>query len=249
LSPSLDDLETRLGHAFADRSRLSVALTHRSASGRVGENNEKLEFLGDAVLNLAISDLLMERFAEMREGDLSKVRASVVNGAVLATKAAALDLGRELRLGRGEERSGGREKESILSSAYEAVLGAVFLDAGFAAARRLVARDFARELDEGTARDFADPKTRLQELTQRRFKAPPVYALIRSSGPDHAKAFEVEIRLEERVLGRGEGRSKKAAEQEAALRALELLDEPRPADTAGAQEPGALPSAARSPSR
>jgi ribonuclease III len=249
VSADLDELEARLEHAFADRSRLSVALTHRSASGRVGENNEKLEFLGDAVLNLAISDLLMERFSEMREGDLSKVRASVVNGAVLATKAAALDLGRELRLGRGEERSGGRQKESILSSAYEAVLGAVFLDAGFAAARRLVARDFARELDEATARDFADPKTRLQELTQRRFKATPVYGLVRSSGPDHAKAFEVEIRLEDRVLGRGEGRSKKAAEQEAAVRALELLEKDAPGRAPADQEPGRPPSAARSTSR
>lgn len=249
MTSTIEEVEARLGHAFTDRRRLSIALTHRSASGRVGENNEKLEFLGDAVLNLAVSDLLMERFVEMREGDLSKVRASVVNAVVLAAKAAALDLGRELRLGRGEERSGGRTKESILSSAYEAVLGAVFLDAGFAAARRLVARDFARELDEASARDFADPKTRLQELTQRRFKATPVYDLVRSSGPDHAKAFEVELRLEDRVLGRGEGRSKKTAEQEAAVRALELLENEPAADTPSSQEPGAPPSAARSSSR
>lgn len=249
MTSAVEEVEARIGHSFADRRRLSVALTHRSASGRVGENNEKLEFLGDAVLNLAVSDLLMERFAEMREGDLSKVRASVVNAAVLAAKAAALDLGRELRLGRGEERSGGRTKESILSSAYEAVLGAVFLDAGFAAARSLVARDFARELDEAGARDFADPKTRLQELTQRRFKATPFYGLVRSSGPDHAKAFEVELRLEDRLLGRGEGRSKKAAEQEAAVRALELLENEPAADAVTGQEPGVPPSAARSSSR
>lgn len=221
---SLDALEARLGRAFGDRSRLALALIHRSACGRVGENNEQLEFLGDAVLNLAISDLLLGRFASMREGDLSKVRASVVNGTVLAEKARALDLGRELRLGRGEERSGGRDKESILSSAYEAVLGAVFLDAGFLAARELVARDFARELEEAAGRDFADPKTRLQELTQRRFRATPTYVLVRSTGPDHAKGFESEIVLDGRVLGRGEGRSKKAAEQEAALRALALLE-------------------------
>lgn len=220
----LDDLERRVGHTFADRSRLFVALTHRSASGRIDQNNEKLEFLGDAVLNLAISDLLMSRHPDAREGDLSKIRASVVNAVVLAEKARALDLGAHLRLGRGEERSDGRSKESILSSAYEALLGAVFLDAGFETARAVVTRDFAADLEADAGRDFADPKTRLQELTQRRFRATPAYVLVESSGPDHAKAFETEIRIDDRVLGRGRGRTKKGAEQEAALRALELLE-------------------------
>src|SRR5690606_22039267 len=148
----------------------------------------------------------------------------VVNAAVLAGKARAIALGSHLRLGRGEERSGGRDKESILSSAYEALLGAVFLDAGFTAARAVVARDFAAELSASLDRDFADAKTRLQELTQRRYRATPVYALVESSGPDHAKAFESEIAVEGRVLARGRGRTKKAAEQEAALRALERLE-------------------------
>lgn len=222
----LDELEQRLGYRFADRARLELALTHRSANGRIGGNNEQLEFLGDAVLNLAISDILLERFADRSEGGLSKARAAVVNAGVLAVKALALDLGARLRLGKGEEKSGGRDKESILSSAYEAVIGAVFLDSGFAAAREMVCRDFATDVALATGnQDFSDPKTRLQELTQRRFRVAPVYTLVRASGPDHAKAFESEITVYGKIYGRGEGKSKKAAEQEAALRTLALLEE------------------------
>lgn len=220
----LEPLEAAIGHRFARRDLLSLALTHRSSAGRIGLNNENLEFLGDSVLSLAISDLLLERFPEMSEGSLSKLRASVVNAGVLAAKALAIDLGRHLRLGKGEEKSGGRQKESILASSYEAILGAVFLDAGFGAARAIVAIHFAADLQSGADRDLADPKTRLQELTQRRFRSTPVYALVRSTGPDHARAFESEITIEGRVYGRGEGKSKKAAEQEAALRALVELE-------------------------
>ena len=220
-----DALEAAIGHQFARRDLLKLALTHRSSAGRVGSNNENLEFLGDSVLSLAISDLLLERFPEMSEGGLSKLRASVVNAGVLAAKAVAIGLGGHLRLGKGEEKSGGREKESILASSYEAILGAIFLDAGFGAARAIVSVHFATDLQMGASRgDLADPKTRLQELTQRRFRSTPVYALVRSTGPDHARAFESEITIEGRVYGRGEGKSKKAAEQEAALRALVELE-------------------------
>jgi ribonuclease III len=228
VTDALEPLEAAIGHRFAKRELLTLALTHRSSSGRVGLNNENLEFLGDSVLSLAISDLLLERFPEMSEGGLSKLRAAVVNAMVLASKAATIELGVHLKLGKGEEKSGGRTKESIIASAFEAVLGAVFLDAGYGAARAIVAVHFAAELAAGGERDFADPKTRLQELTQRRFRSTPVYTLVRSIGPDHARAFESEITVDGRVYGRGEGRSKKAAEQEAALRALAELEKPRP---------------------
>jgi ribonuclease III len=223
--PELQVIEERLGHAFRDRTLLEVALTHRSAVARPGGNNEKLEFLGDAVLDLAISDLLMQRFPEANEGDLSKVRAALVNATMLAAKATEMELGPLLRLGRGEERSGGRQKGSILASAYEAVLGAVFLDAGFLAARELIARLFGPDLDRPLKSHLSDHKTRLQEITQKRFRETPLYKLVRASGPDHDKAFVSEITIAGRLYGRGEGKSKKAAEQEAALQALALLEQ------------------------
>jgi ribonuclease-3 len=215
-------LESGLAHRFVRPERLATALTHRSFGGEE-PNNETLEFLGDAVLALAISDLLMTRFPDAREGDLSKMRAALVNAAALAARGRALGVGRWLRLGKGEERSGGREKESILASAYEAVLGAVYLDAGYEAARSVVAAQFAADVAEVTAgqRDY---KTRLQELTQRLYRETPVYALVSESGPDHDKQFVTEITIGGRPSGRGTGRTKKAAEQAAAMAALAALE-------------------------
>jgi ribonuclease-3 len=220
-SPTLAE---RLGHVFRDFALLALALVHRSARGRAGQNNEKLEFLGDAVLDLAISDLLMERFPNADEGELSKRRAALVNAGVLAAKAFAVDVGADLRLGKGEEKSGGRSKPSILAAAYEAIIGAVYLDGGFAAARDLVARHFAAELSPGTRDSPIDHKSRLQEVTQRLFHATPAYGLVAASGPDHARAFVVELRVGGKLYGRGEGRSKKEAEQRAALAALAELE-------------------------
>jgi ribonuclease III len=217
-------LEAGLGHAFVRPEHLERALTHRSVADVA--HNETLEFLGDAVLALAVADLLMRAFPDAREGDLSKLRASLVNAEALAGRARALDLGRWLRLGRGEERSGGRDKEKILASAYEALLGAVYLDGGYEAARRVVETHFAAELPLATAEvpGGRDYKTRLQELTQRRFREAPVYALVEERGPDHAKEFVVELSLGGQVHGRGVGRSKKLAEQAAAMEALAALD-------------------------
>ena len=218
-------LEAGLGHRFVRPEHLRVALTHRSTGE--GTHNETLEFLGDAVLSLAISDLLMGAFPEAREGDLSKMRASLVNAEELAAKARWVDLGRWLLLGKGEERSGGREKEKILASAYEALLGAVYLDAGYEAARTVVAAHFATDLhgavDVPGERDY---KTRLQERTQRLYREIPVYTLTAEHGPDHAKEFVVELTVGGRMLGRGVGRSKKLAEQAAAMEALGTLDPP-----------------------
>lgn len=212
----------RLGYRFGTPDMLARAMTHRSVGGE-STNNETLEFLGDAVLALAIAELLMRRHPAAREGDLSKLRAGLVNAPVLAAKARALALNDWLRLGKGEEKTGGRDKESILAAAYEALLGAIFLDGGYGAVRDAIERQFAAELEAGAAAGASDYKTRLQELTQRRFRVSPVYQLIEESGPDHAKCFTVELSIEGQVRGRGVGASKKAAEQAAAMQALVAL--------------------------
>jgi ribonuclease-3 len=222
-----DAMEASLRHRFQRPEYLAVAVTHRSFSPEV-PNNETLEFLGDAVLALAMADVLMRRFPSAREGDLSKLRAGLVNAETLAQKARALDLGRWLRLGKGEEKSGGREKESILAAVYEAVLGAVYLDAGYEPARLLVEGHFALDLTDEAAAGRRDYKTRLQELTQRRFRATPVYQLVEESGPDHAKQFVSELSIAGQPYGRGVGHSKKTAEQAAAMQALDALAPSQP---------------------
>jgi ribonuclease-3 len=227
-----ESLETALGHRFGRSEQLTIALTHRS-HGADEPNNEKLEFLGDAVLSLAMSDLLMARFPTAREGDLSKIRASLVNAEVLARKARQLDLGRWLRLGRGEEKSGGREKLSILASGYEALLGAIYVDAGYEAARAVVEAHFASDVGEHLRVGLRDYKTELQEVTQRLFRETPAYTLVEESGPDHDKKFVSEIGIGGRTWGRGVGRSKKLAEQAAAMEALTTLAREHPG-TSGA---------------
>jgi len=215
-----------LGHDFARLEPLEVALTHRSFGE--GPNNEKLEFLGDAVLSLAISDLLMARFPDAREGELSKMRAALVNAEVLARKARELGLGLALRLGKGEERSGGRDKLSILAAGYEALLGAVYVDGGYEAARRVIEAHFAAEVAEEPSAGLRDYKTQLQELTQRLFREMPTYTLVEESGPEHDKRFVAEIAIGGRPCGRGVGRSKKTAEQAAAMVALAALAREHP---------------------
>lgn len=228
MSPEAHEALVRaLGHRFVRPEYLALALTHRSFSVEV-PNNEKLEFLGDAVLALAMSDVLMARFPEAREGDLSKIRASLVNAEVLARKARELDLGHWLDLGKGEEKSGGRDKPSILAAAYEAVLGAIYLDAGFEAARAVVERQFDADVDEHQTVGLRDYKTKLQEVTQRLFHETPVYTLVEESGPDHEKRFVSEIAIAGRPCGRGVGRSKKTAEQAAAMEGLAALARAHP---------------------
>jgi ribonuclease III len=222
-----DAMEAALRHRFQRPEYLAVAVTHRSFSPEV-PNNETLEFLGDAVLALAMADVLMRRFPSAREGDLSKLRAGLVNAETLAQKARVLDLGRWLRLGKGEEKSGGRDKESILAAVYEAVLGAVYLDAGYEPARLLVEMHFAPDLTDEAAAGRRDYKTRLQELTQRLFRATPVYQLVEESGPDHAKQFVSELSIAGQPYGRGVGHSKKTAEQAAAMQALDALAQSQP---------------------
>ena len=219
-------IEAGLGHRFVRPERMAIALTHRSVGAE--ENNETLEFLGDAVLALAMSDLLMEHFPDAREGELSKIRASLVNAEVLARKARQLDLGHWLRLGRGEERSGGREKTSILAAGYEALLGAVYADAGYEAARRVVAGHFTADVEAHLTVGLCDHKTQLQELTQRLFRETPGYTLVEETGPDHDKRFVSEITIAGRTWARGTGRSKKIAEQAAARETLAAVRRAHP---------------------
>lgn len=220
----LSELESILEYAFQRRELLHLALTHRSSQLRPGAaHNEKLEFLGDAVLGLAMSDLLMQHFPDASEGDLSKMRASLVNARVLATKAAVISLGQWLRLGGGEERSGGREKPSILAAAYEAVLGAMYLDGGFPPARILVARHFAEDLEEKSQVASFDSKTRLQEITQKIFREIPIYTVIEARGPDHQRQFISQVSIAGKLYGQGAGPNKKSADQAAALETLAML--------------------------
>ncbi len=216
-------LQEELGYFYSDPTLLVRCLTHVSyCRGEGNDHNETLEFLGDAVLDLAISDLLMRRFPEKNEGDLSKMRASLVNAVILAEKAMGLELGKLIQMGKGEEGSGGRVKESILSAAFEAVLGGVYWEGGYEAARRVVERLFSSELQQRRL-GLQDYKTRLQEISQMLFHAPPTYTLVAESGPSHERRFVTEIVVGGDVLGRGEGKSKKQSEQEAARRALEGL--------------------------
>lgn len=221
-------LERRLGVAFARRELALAAITHKSYvnehRGEGASDNERLEFLGDAVIDLAVSHRLMERLPGASEGDLSKVRAALVDEPALAALARSLDLGSLLRLGRGEDLTGGREKPSLLADAMEAVLAAVYLEQGLAAVLdlldRLLAEPFSQAAAGALARDF---KTQLQELVQSRLRTTPRYRVAAEHGPDHSKTWEVELEVRGEVLGRGAGRSKKDAEQAAARAAMELL--------------------------
>jgi ribonuclease III len=225
IDSQLNLLQEELGYSFKDPALLRRCLTHVSYDRQKSEgHNEVLEFLGDAVLDLAMSDLLMRRNPDRSEGDLSRMRAALVNSSALAEKAALLKLGAVLRIGKGEERSGGRAKPSILAGAFEALLGGVYHEGGYEAARAVVERYFAGDVTTKTLGQH-DYKTRLQEISQMLFRAPPTYRVVSETGPDHQKLFVTEIAVGGKVLGKGEGRSKKQSEQEAAKKALDALKE------------------------
>lgn len=222
------DLEEAIGYRFKEPGLLETALTHRSYVNEHPHNgltsNERLEFLGDAVLDLAISHLLMEVHPEEPEGVLSKWRSALVREKSLAQKARVLGLGSHLLLGKGEERTRGRQKNSLLADAYEAVLAAIYLDGGFQKALDVIRVQFYREIAErpwGLTED--DFKTRLQEYTQSVLKVTPHYRLLWAQGPDHDKCFQVELDLGEGLKAVGNGKSKKEAEQNAAREMLERL--------------------------
>jgi ribonuclease III len=219
---SNSELEEKLEYCFKRPELLQIALTHPSATLTGEPHYERFEFLGDAVLDLAIADLLMRRFPDAKEGALSKERASIVNGRTLALKAIEVGLSNKLKLGKGEEKNGGRDKTSILAAAFEAVIGAIYIDSGLQPAQQVVERLFSDDIGGPAAeRDY---KTELQEIAYRRFRTQPVYELLSARGPDHAKRFTTRIRIAGRELGVGEGGSKKQSEQAAARIALDQIE-------------------------
>jgi ribonuclease-3 len=219
--------QARLGHPFRDENFLRLALTHPSIAHEANTataHNQRLEFLGDSVLGLVLTRELYEKFPTADEGSLTKSRAKLVNATSLAGHARALGLGAHLVLSRGEENTGGRERSSALADAFESLLGAIFLDGGFDAAREFILREFAPDfstLDEPAGID--NPKGELQELLQARSPVAPQYQFISAIGPDHARHFECAVLHEGAELARGSGKSKKAAESDAALAALKKL--------------------------
>lgn len=225
--PDLAELQQRLGHSFRDESLLRLALTHPSVAHEAGtaiRHNQRLEFLGDSVLELALSSELFAKFPEADEGQLTKCRAKLANATSLATHGRALNLGAHLILSRGEENTGGRERSSTLADAFEAVLGAIYLDGGIEAARAFVLREMTADFSELTLpTGIENPKGELQELLQAKSPVAPVYELISSEGPDHNRNFICAVLHEGVELARGTGKSKKAAESDAALAALNKL--------------------------
>lgn len=240
-------MEGRLAYCFRDRSLLERALTHRSWAHEQtgpGENdlarslhNEALEFVGDSVLGLVVADRLFRDYENLTEGGLSRMKHRLVSTETLARAAARLDLGRYARVGRGEEKTGGRRKQAMLADLFEAVLAAVYLDGGFEAARDFVNRALSEELEEATPESAvaADFKTLLQERVQAVFRVTPSYELVETEGPPHDRTFHVEVRWTEVSL-RGTGSSIKSAEMDAARRALEEVEELNGSGEASAEE-------------
>ncbi|HWI41265.1 MAG TPA: ribonuclease III [Verrucomicrobiae bacterium] len=212
-------LEGALSYVFRDRNLLVQALTHRSALNELprgsARDNQRMEFLGDAVLGLLVAQLLIERFPELREGELSRLRAALVNERNLAVLGSRLSLGTHLVMGKGEEKTGGRERRSILADTYEALLAAIYLDGGLEAALQRVRADFLPLLEEERL-SLRDCKTELQERSQARDGLNPTYVVKSVDGPPHSRRYTVQVFLAGRCLGEGEGKSKKEAEQAAA---------------------------------
>ena len=234
-------LEEQLSYHFSNQTLLEEALRHSSFVNEQPDStltdNERLEFLGDAVLSLIVSDLLMQTFPDEKEGQLSRLRADLVNESRLAAIARSIGLGDFLSLGNGEIQSNGREKNSILADAMEAVIAAAYLDKGYKAAYGIIERHF-RDLIEGALErpHILDFKSRLQEIVQIKFKAVPTYEIVGDSGPDHDKTFYVEMTVGP-IQAKGSGKSKKAAEQDAARQGLMVIeqDDPSPDSTSAAE--------------
>ena len=237
---SLARCEELLGYRFKQSRWLAQALTHSSMSHESGgteADNETLEFFGDAILAMLVTEILFQSYGGRNEGELSKIRARLVRATTLARRARALGLGEFLQLGRGEERGGGRQKTSILADAFEAIVAAVYLDGGLEAAREFIVAHFSELLEQAVeATEPTDFKSSLQVLTQRKFGTVPSYRVIGHEGPEHDKRFLVEVRLEPGIRFEGWGRSKKAAEQEAAHRCWNELRELREQERC--KEPG-----------
>jgi ribonuclease-3 len=230
----LAQLQTALGLEFKDPSLLQQALVHRSYLNEANvpglESNERLEFLGDAAVGLIVSQKLCADFPHLSEGGLTQLKAALIRWETLARAAERLSLGDYLLLGRGEKQTGGHRRPSNLARAFEALVGAVLLDSGLRKTRALLLRCLKPELAQMAAGEVAlDSKSRLQQLVQTRWQAMPSYQTVAAEGPDHAKVFTVEVLVGDRALGRGQGRSKKEAENKAAQQALKAIDADGPA--------------------
>lgn len=238
---SLDELQARLGHQFREPALLRLALTHPSISHELGasqNHNQRLEYLGDAVLQLVLSRELYDRYPQHDEGPLTKIRAQLVNQVSLAEQGRLLGLGEHLILSRGEHLNGGRERPSILADAYESVLGALFLDGGYDVARVFILQTFqAVFADIESASAVDNPKGALQEILQAISTEAPQYQVLSATGPDHDREFECAVLHKGGEIGRGKGKSKKLAESHAAAAALERLraSESRPSVPAAGQ--------------
>jgi ribonuclease III len=221
------EFQATIGYEFTHTELLVEALCHSSYVNEQTDDklndNERMEFLGDAVLNLAVGHLLMQRYPEMNEGDLSRIRANLVNETRLSEVARSIELGSYLLLGKGEIQTNGREKNSILANAFEAVLAAIYLDSGYDAALKIIDYHFERLVDKAHDLNVGmDFKSRLQETAQGSLKAIPAYEVIQESGPDHDKTFRVQMTVGS-IKAEGVGKSKKTAEQEAARRGLKKI--------------------------
>lgn len=224
MNKEYNNLKERLSYKFKDEANLRTALTHSSYANETkqGESNERHEFLGDSVLSVVVSDYLFHRF-HMAEGDLTRVRASIVCEKSLCGFAEEIDLGQVLMLGKGELQTGGRTRPSILADAFEAVIAAIYLDGGLEAAKEFLHPFVASAIRGDSQERFSDYKTMLQEIVQQNPGEQLTYRLVDEKGPDHDKTFEVEVLLNSNAIGCGQGRSKKAAEQDAARAALKLM--------------------------
>ena len=224
-SQELAPLQKTLGYTFCDLKLLDKALTHKSYANESDtpvKHNERFEFLGDSVLDLVISSYMVLEFSDLAEGELSKIRAAVVNEGCLAKLARKIDLGNYLLMGKGENLSGGRNKASILADAYEALVGALFFDSNLETVSRVFMPMLINEVNKcKESSTFKDYKSDLQEYTQNKFVCIPAYQVVRETGPDHDKRFEVSVAIRSEIQGTGSGRSKKEAEQNAAQMALE----------------------------
>ncbi|MDD6550248.1 MAG: ribonuclease III [Lachnospiraceae bacterium] len=232
MNRNLDELMTNIGYQFKDKELLRHALTHSSYANEKNlkpfSDNERLEFLGDAVLEVVSSDFLYKNYPQMHEGDLSKLRASLVCEPTLAFCAKEINLGDFIRLGRGEDATGGRKRKSVTSDAFEAVIGAMYLDGGMEPASTFIRRFVLTDIEHKKL--YHDCKTALQEIVQAKHDEPLEYEVINESGPDHAKVYTAVAKVGEEILGTGNGSSKKHAEQEAAFNALVSLHEEDRAD-------------------
>lgn len=227
-SRNVEDLEKALGVTFSNKDLLRTALTHRSYShehGDAKEYNERLEFLGDAALSLVVNEYLFVAYPDLPEGKLAKIKSVLVSDATLAGIAKRYALGEYARLGKGEERSGGRVRPALLEDMFEATVGAIYLDKGFSVMREFVLRAFKEKFDDIEGEGFfSDYKTKLQEWAQKQWRITPEYRLVKESGPNHERVFSVEVWVNKKKMGEGVGRNKKEAEQRAAHAAYRGID-------------------------